>query len=240
MKSKKLDLWVLFYTLAVLILAGWLWSTATDAGRQERQIEELTKTNQELRADLEELRKDQSEIKRQAAADRADILGAVERVEDLEEEAAETDGQISNIIYTLKKWNRRKAQEEQQDERVAQTDTGSAGGPTISSGEATRASESIPETADAAPEGMTYLGDYILTAYAWTDNPCSSGRYPELGRTVASTSIPEGTWIYIEGVGTRIVEDTGPLPANVIDVYMGDQATCEQFGSWSTAVYIIN
>lgn len=242
MKSKKVDLWVFFYTLAVLVLAGWLFITAETSARQERQITELLKTNQELREDLEELRAAQEEAERKQSADRAEILGAVERVADLEEEAAETDGQISRIIYNLQKLNRRKPQEEENGTPVAQSATQTAREATWSSYEVTEAPEANEGTTDAAPapEGMTYLGDYILTAYAWTGDYCSSGVYPTLGRTVASTSIPEGTWIYIEGVGVRIVEDTGPLPSNVIDVYMEDPETCKQFGSWSTSVYIIN
>lgn len=84
---------------------------------------------------------------------------------------------------------------------------------------------------------MTYIGDYELTAYAWTGNPCANGNYPTCGYTVACNSLPLGTKVYIEGYGDYIVEDRGGMPNNVIDVYMGDHNTCVQFGRRSAKIY---
>lgn len=69
--------------------------------------------------------------------------------------------------------------------------------------------------------GMSYLGTYYITGYVATGNPCSNGNYPTAGYTVASNTIPMGTTIWIDGLGTRVVEDTGGMAGNVIDVFVG-------------------
>ena len=86
----------------------------------------------------------------------------------------------------------------------------------------------------------TYLGTYELTAYAWTGNRCANGNYPTLNYTIASNSIPMGSRVYIEGYGEFVVEDTGGMSSNVIDVYMGDYSTCIQFGRRTADVYLID
>lgn len=37
----------------------------------------------------------------------------------------------------------------------------------------------------------------------------------------------------------RVVEDTGGMGNNVVDVYLGDYNECIQFGRWNTEVYVI-
>lgn len=98
--------------------------------------------------------------------------------------------------------------------------------------------ESAPES--SAPEGMTYLGVYELTAYEATGNCCADGTWPVEWSTVACNSIPLGTTIYIEGYGTFTVHDTGGMGGGVIDIYLGDPAACVQFGRRSANVYIVN
>lgn len=95
------------------------------------------------------------------------------------------------------------------------------------------------EIKSAEPTGLSYLGTYELTAYAWTGNPCANGNYPQVGYTVASNSIPMGSRILIEGYGEYVVEDCGGMAGNVIDVYMGDYDTCIQFGRRTADVYIV-
>lgn len=99
-------------------------------------------------------------------------------------------------------------------------------------------------TAEVAEEttvgsGDGYLGNYELTAYTWTGNPCASGVYPEDGITVASNTIPLGTKIYIEGIGERTVQDTGGMSGGIIDIYMDNYNDCIQFGRQSAEVYIL-
>jgi len=82
-------------------------------------------------------------------------------------------------------------------------------------------------------------GVFELTAYEWTGNPCANGEYPIPGYTVASNWFPIGTRIYIEGIGERVVTDTGGMSNNVIDIYMGDPEACYQFGRQTAEVYVI-
>lgn len=95
-----------------------------------------------------------------------------------------------------------------------------------------------PQLTEEKKPKMTYLGEYELTAYEWTGNRCANGNYPTCNYTVACNSLPLGTQIFIEGMGTYVVEDRGGMTDSVIDIYMGDYDTCIQFGRQSAKVYI--
>ena len=231
MKSKKIDLWVLFFTLAVFVLMGWLYSTAKQADIQKQEIAELREVNEALRTDLEELRQMQQE-------DREELGRLSDSVADLEALGDQTDGNVGRIFYILRKWQREKTQEEEKKQEEAQQAVRQVKRARNSSYAATAPSYDNAQ-AEAAPEGASYLGNYELTAYEWTGNPCANGNYPTEGLTIASNTLPLGTRVYIEGIGERTVEDTGGMPGNIIDIYMGDPGTCVQFGRQSGAVYII-
>lgn len=235
--NKGINVGTLLLVLWLIVGLVWLIATNRIAVRGQEEIEELQAAVYDVREELGGLRTEQEVFRDQYLEDQA---ANAAKVEQLEEEQTELRGNVSNALYTLRKMTRQKAQEEAEKEEGEQQ---AAEVPRAATSSADEVTEPFTEAADEAPEpsaeGMTYLGNYVLTAYAWSGNLCSSGVYPTLGRTVASTSIPEGTWIYIEGVGTRVVEDTGPLAGNVIDVYMGDAETCRQFGTWSTDVYIL-
>lgn len=96
------------------------------------------------------------------------------------------------------------------------------------------------EPAAAEPSGDgSYVGTYELTAYTWTGDPCANGQYPTSGYTVACNSLPLGTRVYIEGIGERVVEDTGGMGGGVVDIYMDSYDSCIQFGRQSANVYVI-
>ena len=88
---------------------------------------------------------------------------------------------------------------------------------------------------------MVYSGNYMMTAYTWTGNPCANGNYPTDGYSVACNSLPFGTRIYIEGIGERVVEDRGPdsMSGAWLDVYMDSYDACVQWGVQYRDVYII-
>lgn len=98
----------------------------------------------------------------------------------------------------------------------------------------------VPAPTASGGDAMTYAGCYELTAYIATGNPCASGVYPTVGRTVACNSIPLGTTVYIEGYGTYVVEDTGGMGGGVIDVFVGSYDEAIQFGRRSAEVYIVD
>lgn len=86
-----------------------------------------------------------------------------------------------------------------------------------------------------------YMGEYELTAYIATGNPCADGVYPQVNYTVASND-PSlwHKWIRIEGYGDYYVHDTGGMATNVIDIFMGSYDEAIQFGRRKAEVYIID
>lgn len=235
MKSKKLDLWVLFYSLLLFIQAGFLVAALREVSQIETDI-------QETRQQIEETRKELGELRQSWQEDREEVREELERlsdsVADLEVLGDQTDGNVGRIFYILRKWQREKAQEEQERKEAEELATKQKKSAQRAPQKATASSQSVA-SAENTPEGMTYLGDYQLTAYEWTGNPCANGNYPTEGYTIASNTLPIGTRVYIEGIGERTVEDTGGMSGNTIDIYMGDPGTCVQFGRQSGAVYII-
>lgn len=91
----------------------------------------------------------------------------------------------------------------------------------------------------APSEGWTDIGGFLLTAYEWTGKACANGNYPTVGYTCASNYYPLGTRLWIEGIGERVVEDTGGMGMNVVDIYMGDEETCIQFGVQEAEIRVI-
>jgi 3D (Asp-Asp-Asp) domain-containing protein len=87
---------------------------------------------------------------------------------------------------------------------------------------------------------MVYFGNMATTGYLATGNPCADGCYPVAGWTVACND--RRLWhktIYIEGVGTRYVHDTGGMPVNVLDVFVGSIGEAYAMTNNSRAVYVI-
>lgn len=92
-----------------------------------------------------------------------------------------------------------------------------------------------------------HLGKYKLTAYCSCSSCCgkwsqykktASGTTPKEGRTVACNSLPAGSRISIGG-HEYIVEDTGNMKDNVIDIYMDSHSSALEFGVKHKDVYLI-
>lgn len=86
-----------------------------------------------------------------------------------------------------------------------------------------------------------YYGDFELTAYIATGNPCADGVYPEVNYTVACNDPALWhRWIKIDGYGEFYVHDTGGMPSNVIDIFMASYDEAIEFGRRKAKVYIID
>lgn len=96
--------------------------------------------------------------------------------------------------------------------------------------------EYIPTPEPSYPTSE-YVGTYTITAYTWTGSTMANGEYPYVG-CVASCDFPLGTTIYIEGVGTFVVNDVCPT-SGVIDVYMNTYDECINFGCFQANVSIV-
>lgn len=99
-----------------------------------------------------------------------------------------------------------------------------------------------------------YAGEFEITYY--TAGPESTGKTPdhpaygitrsgtvvEEGRTIATDwdVLPPGTKVYIDGIGERIVEDTGgAIVDKCIDVYVEDVDVALQGGRHKADVWIV-
>lgn len=107
---------------------------------------------------------------------------------------------------------------------------------------------SEPEEVSANSDNSdgTYLGTWTITAYCgcpiccgdWSGSPTASGAWPSEGWTVACGSLPFESIVYIEGLGTRCVEDRG-VYGDWIDVYFEDHDAADSFGMQELEVYLI-
>lgn len=98
-----------------------------------------------------------------------------------------------------------------------------------------------PVITDAPEAGsMTYLGNLYITGYVWTGNKTSSGEYPYVGGVAMSRDygLPYGTTIYIEGLGTYVLNDTG-CDYGVVDVFCDSVSACYALTGY-TNVYVVN
>ena len=88
---------------------------------------------------------------------------------------------------------------------------------------------------------MELLGEWRITAYAYTGSPCADGIYPEVGETIACNSLPFGSKVYIDGIGVRTVHDRGPgyMGSEWLDLYLGDTQECISFGDQVRKVYLV-
>lgn len=121
---------------------------------------------------------------------------------------------------------------------------------------ASRRSETSGDSTVSAAERGSFLGHFTLTAY--TAGPESTGKRPgdpgygitasgakvQPGVTIAADPdvIPMGSTVYIEGIGTRVVQDTGgAIKGNRIDVYIPNLLKARQFGvKKGVKVYVMN
>ena len=100
-----------------------------------------------------------------------------------------------------------------------------------------------------------YIGEFEITYY--TAGPESTGKSPghpeygitrsgtivEEGRTIAAdwSVLPAGTKVFIEGVGERIVEDTGgDIMDKCIDIYVEDVDVALRGGRHMADVWVMN
>lgn len=93
-----------------------------------------------------------------------------------------------------------------------------------------------------------YMGDYVISAYCncsiccgqWAGGPTSSGTMPVAGITVASNTIPEGSYIMFNN-HVYHVEDTGnpSVLGSRIDLYMNSHEEALNWGLQTFPVYAV-
>lgn len=101
---------------------------------------------------------------------------------------------------------------------------------------------------DESEMGLTYLGDWIITAYCSCEICCgsyssgytASGTLATAGRTISCNSLPIGTQVMIDG-NVYTVEDTGwsPYGENWIDIFFDSHDEALAFGMQMKEVYLV-
>lgn len=109
--------------------------------------------------------------------------------------------------------------------------------------------EPVQEEPASEEQNMTFFATCTISGYCscpecagvWAGGPTASGAYPTDGWTCASNSLPFGTIVYIEGIGTRCVEDRGDsnMDDAWIDLYFENHESAQNVGLQYRDVYIV-
>ena len=96
----------------------------------------------------------------------------------------------------------------------------------------------LQESLEQINEQASSTMEVELTFYGATGELTASGTVPQVGRTVACNFLPMGTHVRING-HEYIVEDTGAMQGNVIDVFVHTEEEAEQLGRQSATMEIL-
>lgn len=119
----------------------------------------------------------------------------------------------------------------------------------------------VPEVETAEPIAPKSLGEYTVTAYCSCEKCCGSwaaerpdgvvygaaGQPLVAGISVAALqeNLPFGSVVYIEGIGIRVVQDTGPeaifdrYDGKLIDVYCDSHEDAEEISKSTREVWLL-
>jgi 3D (Asp-Asp-Asp) domain-containing protein len=102
--------------------------------------------------------------------------------------------------------------------------------------------EVMTTTTKTTKPAMRYVGEFEIYAYDHGPNglKTASGAICKEGVTVAAvwSVFPEGTRLYIEDIGYRIVQDKCSN-SKALDVFMSDESDCISWGSPMKKVWVI-
>lgn len=98
--------------------------------------------------------------------------------------------------------------------------------------------QKINELQESIEKANNSTMEVELTFYGATGELTASGTVPQVGRTVACNFLPMGTRVRING-HEYIVEDTGAMQGNVIDVFVHTEEEAEQLGRQSATMEIL-
>lgn len=98
--------------------------------------------------------------------------------------------------------------------------------------------QKIEELQESIEKANNNTMEVELTFYGATGELTASGTVPQVGRTIACNFLPMGTHVRING-HEYIVEDTGAMQGNVIDVFVHTEEEAEQLGRQSATMEIL-
>lgn len=101
--------------------------------------------------------------------------------------------------------------------------------------------ENQQEQSNKVIEDRVNKNIYKITHYSSEETGSSitaSGKTAKIGRTIACNSLPLGTHVRI-GENEYVVEDTGNLDSNTIDIYVGSSSEAMMLGTYYAEVEVI-
>lgn len=196
-----------------ILFGGCLWATLAKLDESNSRVAALEQQNNELQDELHS--NTDALIEEIASVTDANLI-LEEKLEDV------------NDKYEDLKEEQEKEKEEEEKNKAGNTEIKQQAQKASYSPAPTPQPEPTAEVAEETTVGSGdgYLGSYKCTGYVATGNPCANGQYPTEGYTIASNSLPMGTKVYIEGIGERVVEDTGGMDGGTIDVFCGSVDEC--------------
>lgn len=104
----------------------------------------------------------------------------------------------------------------------------------------TQTAKPLDGTNQMIPIGTCRLTGYdaCIRCCGKTNGITASGTYAQANRTIGMKGYPYGTRVYIEGLGYYIVEDTGYLGYNHVDVFCNNHTECYAITGYRN-VYIV-
>lgn len=177
-----------------------------------------------------------------------DLLEVQSSIPEMYMDISEIRGIIKNTNSALTRTNKQIRKEQKQEEPATEASPKSSikeetmhevftAEETTQISQAVEEVESAPES--AAPEGMTYLGCWEVSAYEWSDQPCANGNWPTVWYTCAFNYAPRNATLYVDGLGYFVNEDYCGTDSR-LDIFLGDYDTCIQFGTSWHDVYLVN
>lgn len=205
-----------FVALGILF-AGAMYAVLAKLDESNDRVAALEQQNNELQDELhsctDALENDISSVTDATMVLEKDISDVNDDVKDLKEKEEEREKEAEEA-------EKKKSEAKTSSKKASVSAPQPQAQPTVEVASEPELTESTSDT------NGSYLGTYKCTGYVATGNPCANGNYPTVGYTVASNTLPMGTRVYIEGIGERVVEDTGGMSGGTLDVFCNSVDEC--------------
>jgi prefoldin subunit 5 len=214
-----------------ILISGSLKHMEQQIGELKTQIASLTDANAEIKYNIDKVASDTDaqiqSINEKLDEQQTNYEKLNKEIQKSTEEPKEVSKEVNEVVTTYVA--------EIDETPVKEEDSAPTPDPVVE--EQPEVVEQPQNTGDTS--GMTYMGNWCISAYEWSDQACANGNMPTVWYTCAFNEAPLGATIYIDGLGYFVNEDICGTPGR-LDIFLGDVDTCIQFGTQYYDVYIVN